>query len=174
MGTILFYVHTPVGYDQIELEEIATEAVRAATRKGYLRQNSVDSVTGKNTGDNFARHFSNRDGSLQTSLGLFRTVGTYTGSNGYSLKLDGLEPGFNDKAQRRAVVMHGAPYVSEDMARTSGAWAAVGDALRCARRLRGRSSIRSSRDRWSLRISRRQWLNGSRFLNGCSATPAGS
>src|SRR5256885_13455001 len=51
-GTILFYVHTPVGYDQLELEETATEAVRAATKKGYLRQNSVDSITGKNTGDN--------------------------------------------------------------------------------------------------------------------------
>jgi fumarate hydratase class I len=51
-GTILFYVHTPVGYDQLEFEEIATEAVRAATKKGYLRQNSVDSITGKNTGDN--------------------------------------------------------------------------------------------------------------------------
>jgi fumarate hydratase class I len=51
-GTILFYVHTPAGYDQIEFEEIATEAVRVATKKGYLRQNSVDSVTGKNTGDN--------------------------------------------------------------------------------------------------------------------------
>jgi fumarate hydratase class I len=51
-GSILFYVHTPVGYDQIEFEEIAIEAVRAATKKGYLRQNSVDSVTGKNTGDN--------------------------------------------------------------------------------------------------------------------------
>ena len=51
-GTILFFVHTPVGYDQLELEEAATDAVREATRKGYLRQNSVDSVTGKNTGDN--------------------------------------------------------------------------------------------------------------------------
>jgi fumarate hydratase class I len=51
-GTILFYVHTPVGYDQIDFEETATEAVREATRKGYLRQNSVDSITGKNTGDN--------------------------------------------------------------------------------------------------------------------------
>jgi len=51
-GTILFYVHTPVGYDQLEFEEIATEAVRVATKKGYLRQNSVDSVTGRNTGDN--------------------------------------------------------------------------------------------------------------------------
>ena len=51
-GTILFYIHTPAGYDQIEFEEIATEAVRVATKKGYLRQNSVDSVTGKNSGDN--------------------------------------------------------------------------------------------------------------------------
>lgn len=51
-GTILFYVHTPVGYDQIAFEETATEAVRQATKVGYLRQNSVDSVTGKNTGDN--------------------------------------------------------------------------------------------------------------------------
>jgi fumarate hydratase, class I len=51
-GTILFYVHAPVGYDQIELEETATEAVREATRLGYLRQNSVDSISGKNSGDN--------------------------------------------------------------------------------------------------------------------------
>ena len=51
-GTILFFVHTPVGYDQIEFEETATEAVRVATKKGYLRQNSVDSISGKNTGDN--------------------------------------------------------------------------------------------------------------------------
>jgi fumarate hydratase class I len=51
-GTILFYVHTPVGCDQLEFEETATEAVRTATKKGYLRQNSVDSITGKNTGDN--------------------------------------------------------------------------------------------------------------------------
>jgi len=51
-GTILFYVHTPVGYDQLHFEKTAVEAVRAATRKGYLRQNSVDSITGRNTGDN--------------------------------------------------------------------------------------------------------------------------
>ena len=51
-GTILFYVHTPAGYDQIAFEDTATEAVRQATKVGYLRQNSVDSVTGKNTGDN--------------------------------------------------------------------------------------------------------------------------
>lgn len=51
-GTILFYVHTPAGYDQIEFEEVAVDAVRRATKLGYLRQNSVDSITGRNSGDN--------------------------------------------------------------------------------------------------------------------------
>lgn len=51
-GTIGFYFETPKGVDQLELEEICCEAVKAATAKGYLRQNSVDSVDGKNTGDN--------------------------------------------------------------------------------------------------------------------------
>jgi fumarate hydratase class I len=56
-GSILFYVHTPVGYDQIAFEEAAIAAVKQATAKGYLRQNSVDSVTGANTGDNVGPGF---------------------------------------------------------------------------------------------------------------------
>ncbi|TVR43781.1 MAG: fumarate hydratase [Planctomycetota bacterium] len=51
-GSILFFVHTPVGYDQLAFEEATIGAVREATARGYLRQNSVDSVTGGNTGDN--------------------------------------------------------------------------------------------------------------------------
>src|SRR5579884_4570379 len=51
-GTITFYIKTPVGFDQLELEELCCEAVAEATAKGYLRQNSVDSVRGKNTGNN--------------------------------------------------------------------------------------------------------------------------
>jgi fumarate hydratase class I len=51
-GTIGFYFETPAGVDQIELEELCCEAVKEATTKGYLRQNSVDSVDGTNTGDN--------------------------------------------------------------------------------------------------------------------------
>jgi fumarate hydratase class I len=51
-GTITFYVKTPVGFDQLELETICRDAVAEATAKGYLRQNSVDSVTGKNSGNN--------------------------------------------------------------------------------------------------------------------------
>jgi len=51
-GSILFYVDCPVGYDQIAFEETAKEAVKLATKKGYLRQNSVDSLTGVNDGTN--------------------------------------------------------------------------------------------------------------------------
>src|SRR5512140_2242710 len=51
-GSILFYVDCPVGFDQIGFEEAAREAVKLATKKGYLRQNSVDSITGKNDGTN--------------------------------------------------------------------------------------------------------------------------
>ena len=51
-GTITFYVRTPVGYDQLELQDLACDAVREATAKGYLRQNSVDSLTGRNSGTN--------------------------------------------------------------------------------------------------------------------------
>jgi fumarate hydratase class I len=51
-GTITFYVHTPAGFDQLELADLCREAVAEATAKGYLRQNSVDSVTGQNTGNN--------------------------------------------------------------------------------------------------------------------------
>ncbi|MCS7090776.1 MAG: fumarate hydratase [Limisphaera sp.] len=51
-GSILFYVDCPVGYDQLTFEAVAQEAVKQATRKGYLRQNSVDSLTGKNDGTN--------------------------------------------------------------------------------------------------------------------------
>jgi fumarate hydratase class I len=51
-GTITFYVTTPVGFDQLELQDIACDAVRDATTKGFLRQNSVDSLTGRNSGTN--------------------------------------------------------------------------------------------------------------------------
>lgn len=75
---------------------------------------------GRNTGANLASHFSNEMNSRATSLGLFRTNDTYEGSNGYSLRLDGLEPGVNDYARERAIVLHGAPYVSEEHARKFG------------------------------------------------------
>ena len=75
---------------------------------------------GQGTGENMARAFSNKDGSHQSSLGLFRTADTYTGHNGYSLRMQGLEPGTNDAAMARAIVMHGAPYVNMQSAHKQG------------------------------------------------------
>lgn len=65
---------------------------------------------GKNSGGNYATSFSNQPGSFKSSLGLFRTGETYYGKNGYSLVLEGLEKGINDKAKERAIVIHGASY----------------------------------------------------------------
>lgn len=75
---------------------------------------------GKNSGDAKATQFSNAQNSLASSLGLFRTSDTYTGKNGYSLRMQGLEPGVNDQAMARAIVIHGAAYVNEAMAKVAG------------------------------------------------------
>jgi len=64
------------------------------------------------SGENYAAAFSNEPGSRRSSLGLFRTEDVYVGEHGESLRLSGLEPGINDRAMERAIVMHGAPYVS--------------------------------------------------------------
>ncbi|HEY1141821.1 MAG TPA: murein L,D-transpeptidase catalytic domain family protein [Lysobacter sp.] len=81
---------------------------------------------GQGSGENMATRFSNSDGSHQSSLGLFVTADTYTGKNGYSLRMRGLEPGVNDAAMARAIVMHGAPYVDpaqgQRMGRLGRSW----------------------------------------------------
>lgn len=75
---------------------------------------------GRNSGENLASMFSNEDGSLMTSLGAFVTGETYYGRNGYSMRLRGMEPGVNDRAEARAIVVHGAPYVGEEFVRKVG------------------------------------------------------
>lgn len=65
---------------------------------------------GRGSGENYATAFSNEPGSYKSSLGLYRTGSTYIGRNGYSLLLEGLEKGLNDKARERAIVIHGADY----------------------------------------------------------------
>mgnify|MGYP001764998517 CR=1 FL=1 len=121
---------------------------------------------GKNTGDNMARRFSNEEGSLQTSIGLFRTMDTYVGGNGYSMRMDGLEPGFNDQALKRYIVMHGAPYVNEDTVRKLGrlgrSWGCPavreGVARQIIDTLKGGQFVFSY-------YPDKKWLSRSRFLN---------
>ncbi|MGB3460376.1 murein L,D-transpeptidase catalytic domain family protein [Rhodanobacter lindaniclasticus] len=88
------------------------------TRRKLLYQELV--AHGRNTGENLASRFSNTPESRQSSLGLFRTLGTYAGRNGYSLRMEGLEPGTNDHALERALVIHGAAYVNPALARQQG------------------------------------------------------
>lgn len=73
---------------------------------------------GKNSGLLYATQFSNVPGSLQSSLGLYYTGATYMGRHGYSLRLHGLEPGINDRALERAIVLHGADYVGPSFIET--------------------------------------------------------
>ena len=75
---------------------------------------------GRNSGGEFAKTFSNRIASNQSSLGFYLTGGVYYGKNGFSLYLDGLEKGINDKARERTIVMHSADYVSKEFIRRYG------------------------------------------------------
>jgi len=89
-----------------------------------LNKDSVDYHTyvahGKGSGNNYARHFSNKFHSDATSLGVYLTGETYSGKHGYSMRLHGLEKGFNNHAFQRAVVMHSAWYVSKSFLKRYG------------------------------------------------------
>lgn len=125
---------------------------------------------GRNSGENMAVQFSNQNESNATSLGLYRTAASYNGHNGYSLRMEGLEPGFNDRAFDRAIVIHGAPYVSPDLARSNGR---IGRSLGCpaVRPAIAHKLIDSMKDGQLLfsYYPDRQWLKSSSFIN-CGKT----
>jgi len=121
---------------------------------------------GRNSGDNMATRFSDAMESRETSLGLFRTADAYVGHNGYSLRLDGLEPGFNGNARERAIVMHGAAYVDADVARANGR---LGRSWGCPalRQAAARQVIDTVRDGGVIfsYYPDPNWLKTSKFLN---------
>ena len=125
---------------------------------------------GRNTGENRATSFSDTLNSRQSSLGLFVARDTYVGSNGYSLRLDGLEPGFNGNARERAIVMHGAPYVDAVIAKQQGrlgrSWGCP--ALRDAIAREVIDTVRGGGVIFSY-YPDDTWLTRSRFLNCGSA-----
>lgn len=73
---------------------------------------------GRNSGDEYATSFSNNNDSHKSCLGFMITAETYNGENGFSMRLDGMENGFNDNVRERAIVMHGSDYVNAQRAST--------------------------------------------------------
>jgi hypothetical protein len=121
---------------------------------------------GKNSGQVYASRFSNRPESLQSSLGFYVTGNTYSGEHGLSLRLSGLERGFNDKAESRAVVIHGADYIGEQHGRSP----VMGRSYGCPAVPQKLASkvINLIKDGSCLFIYHpsRSYLHGSRILNG--------
>jgi len=123
---------------------------------------------GRASGEDRATRFSNDVGSHQSSLGLFVTLDTYSGRHGRSLRLQGLEPGVNDRALERALVMHGADYVSRDfgllhgrLGRSFGCPALARDAAaKVIDRIRGGSPV-------FVYFPDPVWLAKSEFLGTC-------
>ena len=128
---------------------------------------------GRNSGENMAVKFSNQNESFATSLGLYRTQSSYVGQNGYSLRMEGLEPGFNDNAFDRAIVIHGAPYVSPVLARANGR---IGRSLGCpaVRPAIAHKLIDSMKDGQLLfsYYPDQRWLKKSSYINCGSGTVA--
>jgi hypothetical protein len=127
---------------------------------------------GKNSGDNMATRFSNELDSHQSSLGLYLTEDTYVGKNGYSLRLRGLDDGFNDRASERAIVMHGAPYVNDDVARTMGR---LGRSWGCPALREGVARVIIDRVKETGLLFAyypdAAWLKSSKYLNDCQTSP---
>lgn len=108
-GSVLFYVDVPVGYDQVTFAETAREAVKAATKKGFLRQNSVDSLTGKNDGTNVgpgapAFHFHQHRSSEVSVKLMLKGGGCENVGAQYSLPDDGLHANRDLDGCRKAIL----------------------------------------------------------------------
>ena len=121
---------------------------------------------GRGSGANLATSFSNVPESNQSSLGLFRTAEAYIGKHGLSLRLDGLEPGINDRARERAIVVHGADYVDGAAALTQGR---LGRSLGCpaVRPEIAKPLINAVKDGGLLfaYYPQQSWLSSSTYLN---------
>lgn len=90
---------------------------------------------GKNSGADVPTTFSNAPNSYQSSIGLYETGQTYSGKHGRSLRLQGLEPGFNDNSMSRAIVMHAAAYADPKVVPGLVAWGAARAAQPCDQQL---------------------------------------
>jgi hypothetical protein len=130
---------------------------------------------GQGSGDNVATRFSNDPDSHSSSLGLFLAEEAYVGKNGYSLRLNGLEPGVNDRARERAIVIHGASYVSDRFARELGrlgrSWGCPALPAPVAREVIDRMKDGGLIFAY---YPDRDWLRTSKYLAACAVSAAAS
>jgi hypothetical protein len=122
---------------------------------------------GRNSGQNTVTSVSNDPSSLQTSVGVFVTADTYVGHNGYSLRVRGLERGFNDNAYRRDVVFHGAWYASGNIAKQRGTLGRSWGCMAVDQKTIG-PLIETIKDDTVViaYYPDRKWLRSSTFING--------
>ena len=125
---------------------------------------------GKKTGEDQALFFSNTPESLQSSLGLFAVGERYVGKHGDSLRLLGMEPGINDLAYDRAIVIHGADYVSPAFIQAHGR---LGRSFGCpalskASAARAIEELENSQGFLFAYFPDKQWLDTSNYLNQCN------
>ncbi|SDH33320.1 murein L,D-transpeptidase catalytic domain family protein [Pseudomonas panipatensis] len=128
---------------------------------------------GKNSGADLATAFSNRPNSYQSSLGLYQTGQIYSGKHGRSLRLQGLEPGFNDNSEERAIVVHAAAYADPKVVPGLGR---LGRSQGCpAVRPAVAQKLIDTLQKGSYVFAyypQQQWLSNSQFLAGASCTVA--
>ena len=134
---IEIYRQALLGYYQLQQRGLASPAKQTLTIIDFNRSSRLKRLWvidmqrpkvlhhtlvahGKNTGEEFAQTFSNREGSEMSSLGFYVTGETYTGKHGLSLRLRGVDPTYNTNAASRAVVVHGAEYVCEEFVQQHG------------------------------------------------------
>ncbi|WP_299761866.1 murein L,D-transpeptidase catalytic domain family protein [uncultured Pontibacter sp.] len=123
---------------------------------------------GRNTGQDKATQFSNESGSFMSSLGFYLTDATYFGKHGLSLRLQGMDANYNSNAMERAIVVHGADYVSENFVKQYGR---LGRSLGCPSVPReiSKDVIETIKDKSVLYIHGNDKQYSSRYLNNTQA-----
>ncbi|MGY4534430.1 hypothetical protein ACVW0Y_003570 [Pseudomonas sp. TE3786] len=129
---------------------------------------------GKNSGADLATSFSNVPNSYQSSIGLYQTGETYSGKHGRSLRLLGLEPGFNDNSQSRAIVMHAAAYADPKVVPGLGRLGRSQGCPAVRPAIAGKliDTLKSGSYVFAY-YPQQQWLNRSRYLGGQSCPSTG-
>lgn len=161
------------GYDRSGIITLVDFTKPSDEKRFYvinLKQNRVlfDTYTtqGKGSGRRYAHHFSNTPNSLASSIGVYKTESPYVGQHGFSLRLDGLEEGFNSNARSRDIVVHAANYASSSYISSKGRAGLSWGCFVLGPRVNAKV-IKTIKDQTIILAyyPDRKWLKTSRFIN---------